>query len=570
VAQNILILSLTRMGDLIQTTPLIQGLKDKHPNARITLMVSSDFKDAVSLIPEVDDSIVFNLRQFKDSNEWEDESWVKIYRYIESELNSIRNKDYDLLVNLSHSRFSALMVHYLKVQNVIGFHCSATGDRMTGHPWMQYFGTEPFNRKFNEFNLVEIFSRSAGINMAGREIQVIENGTDFCSDEGGIFNLSKSDDDLIVGFQIGSSLENRRWSTASFAKLADLLVEKLNAQILLFGVASESKSAADMMELTNNKARVTDLTGKTDLKQLTGLLKGCDYLVTNDTGTMHLAAALNTKIIGLFFAHAHPFETAPFSSGHLIFQARISCAPCSYGVHCSNIVCVEKVLPEHILTFVENHIEHKTWQLSSDLINASELNVYETVTSAQGLIRLKPVIRHDLELEDVFRLAYSILWRETLVEGASASLKDLQELLKDYKKSDSITIGELLKNKTELLKTVEALGKEGARLCEDIVKSASHALPVKLVRFGEEIQKIDEKIELTGMAHPELKPITDMFTKRKENLMGSDISRLGIESRKCYTLLRNESHRMIEILTTEDGGVLYSTHKSIRVAVPGR
>jgi hypothetical protein len=266
---------------------------------------------------------------------------------------------------------------------------------------------------------------------------------------------------------------------------------------------------------------------------------------------MHLAAALNTKIIGLFFAHAHPFETAPYSSGHLIFQARISCAPCSYGVHCSNIVCVEKVLPEHLLAFVENHIEYKKWQLPSDLINSSELNVYETVTSAQGVIRLKPVIRHDLELEDIFRLAYSVLWRETLVAGKSASLSGLQELLEDYEKSDSRTIGELLKSKTELLETIESLGKEGARLCEGIVKSAAHALPVKLVKFGEDIQKIDEKIELTGMAHPELKPITDMFTKRKENLMGSDISRLGIESRKCYTLLRNESRRMIEILSDE-------------------
>jgi ADP-heptose:LPS heptosyltransferase len=570
VAQNILILSLTRMGDLIQTTPLIQGLKDKYPKARITLMVSSDFEDAVSLIPGVDDSIVFNLRQFKDSNDWEDESWVKIYRYIESKLNSIRDKDFDLLVNLSHSRFSALMVHYLKVQNVIGFHCSATGDRMTGHPWMQYFGTEPFNRNFNEFNLVEIFSRSAGIDMTGREIKVLENSTDFCIDEGVPSDFSEPGNDLVIGFQIGSSLENRRWSTASFAKLADLLVEKLNARILIFGVASESKSAAEMIQLTNNKDRVTDLTGKTDLKQLTGLLKDCDYLVTNDTGTMHLAAALNTKIIGLFFAHAHPFETAPFSSGHLIFQARISCAPCSYGVHCSNIVCVEKVLPEHILTFVENHIEHKIWQLPSDLINSSELNIYETVTSTQGLVRLKLVIQHDLELDDVFRLAYSVLWRETLVVGASANLISLQELLEDYKNSDSRTIGELLKNKTELLEGIEALGKEGARLCEGIVKSAAHALSVKLVRFGEDIQKIDEEIELIGMAHPELKPITDMFAKRKENLMGSDISRLGIESRKCYTLLRNESRRMIEILTAEHVGAPYNTHNSISVAVPGR
>ena len=558
------------MGDLIQTTPLIQGLKEQYPDAKITLMVSSDFKDVVSLIPGVDDSIVFNLRQFKELNGCADESWVKIYRYIESELNSIRDNGYDLLVNLSHSRFSALMVHYLKVENVIGFHCSPNGDRLTSHPWMQYFGAEPFNRNFNEFNLVEIFSRSADIDMAGREIQVLENNTDFFIDEGILSKISISGDDLTIGFQIGSSLENRRWSTESFAKLADLLVEKLNARILLFGVASESKSATDMIKLTRNKDSVTDLTGKTNLIQLTGLLKGCDYLVTNDTGTMHLAAALNTKIIGLFFAHAHPFETAPYSSGHLIFQARISCAPCSYGVHCSNIVCVEKVLPEHILTFIENHIEHKIWQLPSDLVNTSELNIYETVSSTDGLIRLRPIVRRDFVLDDVFRLAYSVLWRETLASENNVTINSLQNLLLDYKSPDSQTIGEILGNDIELLETIEELGKEGGRLCEGIVESAGHALPVKLVRFGEDIEKIDEKIELIGMAHPELKPITDMFTKRKENLMGSDIRRLGIESQNCYTLLRKESSRMIEILTAADISVPYSKHNSIRVAVPGK
>ena len=170
----------------------------------------------------------------------------------------------------------------------------------------------------------------------------------------------------------------------------------------------------------------------------------------------------------------------------------------------------------------------------------------------------------------MFRLAYSVLWRETLVEGTNTSLKELQELLEEYENSDSITILELLKNKTELLETLEILGSEGVRLCEGIVKSATHALPDKLVRFGEDIQRIDEKIELAGMTHPELKPITDMFTKRKENLMGSDIIRLGIESRKCYALLRNESLRMIEILSVEHVGIPYSTHNSMRVAVPGR
>mgnify|MGYP006217757161 FL=1 len=144
---------MTRMGDIIQTTPLIKGLKEKYPDSKITLLVTSDFASAIPLIPDVDDSIVINFKQFKINENWEDQSWIKVYRYLEESLEDIKSRNYDLLVNLSHSKFSALMVGYLDIKNVIGFHCNEFGDRKTGHPWMQYFGVEVFNRIYNEFNL---------------------------------------------------------------------------------------------------------------------------------------------------------------------------------------------------------------------------------------------------------------------------------------------------------------------------------------------------------------------------------------------------------------------------------
>ena len=564
------------MGDLIQTTPLVQGLRQKYPDAQITLMVSSDFENAISLIPGIDDSIVFNLRQFKESEDWEDESWVKIYRYIESKLNDIRGKSYDMLVNLSHSRFSALMVHYLKVNNVIGFHCNNSGDRMTGHPWMQYFGTEPFNRSFNEFNLVEIFSRSAGIDPTGKEIQVTENRYPVTEDKFLATVLNEAKNDLVIGFQIGSSLENRRWSTASFARLADLLVEQLNARIFLFGVASESESAEEMIRKTNRKNNIVDLTGKTDLKQLAVLLKRCAYLVTNDTGTMHLAAALNTKIIGLFFAHAHPFETAPFSSGHLIIQARISCAPCSYGVHCNNIICVEKVLPEHVLSFIENYEQHNNWKLPYDLKKSQEVNIYETILSSQGIVRLKPLIKHEININDIFRLAYAVLWRETLDEELKTDKDYIQENLEEYTYYNSQLLIDIFSDKNSFLEEIERLAIGGIELCERIVKNASKTQPasIKLTKFGEDIDRIDEQIELIGMANPELKLLTDMFKKRKENQIGSDIEKLGIECKGYYKLLEKESRRFRVILSVHKEIILklsgYNTHNSIKVCVPGR
>jgi hypothetical protein len=95
------------------------------------------------------------------------------------------------------------------------------------------------------------------------------------------------------------------------------------------------------------------------------------------------------------------------------------------------------------------------------------------------------------------------------------------------------------------------------------------ALPEKLVRIGEGIDRIDEQIELLGMTHPEIKPITDMFCKRKENLIGNDISLLGVESRKCYSLLQKESRRMVEILSIHEEQfnvcLNYKTHNSISV-----
>ena len=57
---------------------------------------------------------------------------------------------------------------------------------------MQYFGTEPFNRSFNEFNLVEIFSRSGGIDLAGKEIKVLKQKAEFVNKELRIENLRKS------------------------------------------------------------------------------------------------------------------------------------------------------------------------------------------------------------------------------------------------------------------------------------------------------------------------------------------------------------------------------------------
>ena len=581
MAGNILILSMTRMGDMIQTTPLIRGLKEKYPTAKITLLVTSDFASAVPLIPDVDESIVIDLRQFDKQDNWEDLSWIKIYRYLEKSLEDIKSRNFDLLVNLSHSKFSALMVRYLGIKNVVGFYCNDIGNRMTGHPWMQYFSVEIFNRKYNEFNLVEIFSRSGGVDVRGCAIEVVRPQNQLSVDT--LMSSKFGEEDILVGFQAGSSLEGRRWPVRSFANLADMLIEDLNARIIIFGVQSENKVAEEIKSLAKNKDRILNLAGKTSLSELSQLLEKCKYLVTNDTGTMHLAAALGTKIVGLFFAHAHPYETAPFSPGHLIFQARISCAPCSYSVHCNNIVCIDKVRPQHLFSAIENHIKTKTWILPERITQDFELNVFETVFDFDMNFKLRPLVRYGLDMDDMFRTAYTLLWRESLEAKKDTGKFEFlingvcEHLTRDFDCSAIESIDEQLRKKYLILEDITKLSNTGKRMCGNIIRGVSggNGNPNKIAQFGEDISCIDKKIEVLGLSNPEVRPLADMFSKRKENLVGNNICFLAIETRKSYIDLINECEKLKKILKScvkklSDSRSGYISHNSINVAVPGR
>ena len=150
------------MGDLIQSTSVISGLRKQYPSACITLLATSIFEEFSKRIPHIDKRVIFDIGQFDDKEQLDGVLWIKLYKYLETLLNKLKAKKYDLLINLSHSKLSALMISYLEINNIRGFGCNGSGERITRDPWMQYFGTEPFNRVFNPFNLVEIFTRGTG------------------------------------------------------------------------------------------------------------------------------------------------------------------------------------------------------------------------------------------------------------------------------------------------------------------------------------------------------------------------------------------------------------------------
>ena len=127
---------------------------------------------------------------------------------------------------------------------------------------------------------------------------------------------------LNPGAYFGSA---KRWFVERYAALADRLIEGQGACILIFGSAGEKRIADAIQENMRNRAAA--LAGATDLATLAALISLCRLFITNDSGPMHLAAALDTPQIAIF-GSTDEIATGPHSRTARVIHKHVECSPC--------------------------------------------------------------------------------------------------------------------------------------------------------------------------------------------------------------------------------------------------
>jgi heptosyltransferase-2 len=140
----------------------------------------------------------------------------------------------------------------------------------------------------------------------------------------------------------------KRWAADRFASVADALAERHGARILLVGSAREGAILAEVAARMRQPA--VNLGGRTDLPTLTGVLARCRLLLCNDSGSMHVAAALGVPVVAVF-GPTDADATAPLGGGHRIVRQPVPCSPCllrecPIDHRCMGGVSVERVLGE--------------------------------------------------------------------------------------------------------------------------------------------------------------------------------------------------------------------------------
>ncbi len=386
---RIFLLNLTRLGDLLQTAPTISALAQK---GKVELICLENFAAAASMLPNLHavhtlpgSSLLALTKQ----------NWQQAIQTLYKWKQALNPQKSDIIINLTPSIAARLLASSLKGEATIkGFTLDEHGFSQYSNDWAVYLQAASACRGSSPLNLMDIFARVAQVGTIQNFQLTIPKTTTIPTRifQENLENLSDYSTNEISGyaaFQLGASSEIRRWKTSYFAALGDLLWQKKRLCPILVGTADE-KPLAQKYKLASH-APVVDMCGKTNLHELAAVLNKCQFLVTNDTGTMHMAAGLQVPIFAIFLATAQPWDTGPYQEKSFCLEPDISCHPCNFSTQCEkNHICRQLITPQTLFHCISYHHFGENINLKTE----KNVRIWES-RSLDGFMNLISHTNHD-------------------------------------------------------------------------------------------------------------------------------------------------------------------------------
>lgn len=334
--RHIAVVNFTRMGDLIQSGPLLRSLVNSHPGSRLTLIVFDKFKDVAQRLPMVNTVIGFDVDELARRLDSRHSDLKRAYNCIAAFLSDPSLQNIDVVHNLSHTPLSATLSSLLRAEQVQGLQRTASGHLTMLGDWFTYLLSIMQERALNPFNLVEIYLHMNPLRGGKLSLEFSVTDADTAASQELLRKAGIGQAEKYVALQPGASTGVRQWPASAFAGLSQRLAS-LGLRSLLVGSRDELPLAQEV--LSHAQGSLVSVVGMTDAGGLAAVLKGAQKLVSNDTGTIHLAAAVGTPTVGLYVGPASAKDTAPYGNGHIILEPDLACAPCGYHHRCHDYKC---------------------------------------------------------------------------------------------------------------------------------------------------------------------------------------------------------------------------------------
>ena len=377
---RVMVIQLARLGDLVQTVPLLSTLKSDS-ETHLTLVVDERVESAVRNSVPYDELISIDLVDL--GNEIAKSNILSVYQKFSDKLEPLRKGYFDKLYNLNFANINAALASQICAREILGFVPSRDFGGFRFSPAMRILFNQGHNRKTARVHLADLFRNLV------KDSKPIEPPFYEIAESGLVFanklkeKLQLSIYDKIITLHPGAGAEIRKLGAEKFARLIALLTAREDCRIVLVG--NDRAEADSVLKLVANRERVVDLTGKTDIDELAGVLSIADLMIGADSGPLQLAAGVGTRCLGLFFASALMYETGPLGKGHVIIQSQPDCAPClEDNPVCDDFFCRDMITPELILDITSGILNKRLSETIPEMDIPRGIGLYESSIDESG------------------------------------------------------------------------------------------------------------------------------------------------------------------------------------------
>ena len=346
--KNILLIKMSSLGDVLHTLPFAAELRKLYPKAKITWLVHPQFAGFVPDPPVIDEVIYFDKKKFNKmglSEKWQ---------YFCELKELLHSKHFDLVLDMQGLFKSAVMAAMSGCDNRLGYCELREGSS---------FVSKAIKGNHSQEHVIERYLDVA--RYLGAEVPVGE--LDFPMPD-----LSKETESLITKLQEegmplqegnlpeyvvlvpGARWETKEWPPSHYAELAQMIVED-GRYVVLAGGPDDAAKGAVIKEISKCD-QVIDMTGKTSLRELAALIKGCCVYISADTGPLHFAAALKKPLVAMY-GPTKADRTGPYGSKNsTVLVSPAICAGC-LKKHCEKWHCMAAIEAKKVFEIYKEKVK---------------------------------------------------------------------------------------------------------------------------------------------------------------------------------------------------------------------
>ena len=287
-----------------------------------------------------------------------------------------------------------------------------------------------------------------------------------------------------IGMQLGASEKRRQWPVSHFVELGKRIWQEEGICPVLLGEASERPLADEYARLTSTP--FVDVVGQTNIFELGAVLREMAMLVTNNTGTMHLAAGLGLPLLSIFLATAQPCDTGPYLPGSCCLEPTLPCHPCPHDHDCVlGEKCRHHISASIVADLVLAKLTSGQWREGITTSACREARIWQTATDSRGFITTTCLSDHKADDRTLWLCQQRVYWRRILDDLTSGATEPtpltnvpLSMACPNYSSQFAARVGKALSHCAHLLQTLlqecaplpESFDPTGHPLCMTILQ----------------------------------------------------------------------------------------------------